>query len=143
VHGGVSFADVLETKLGTCTDVPPSRGQSNGRSMPPPLFLFGGARVHFAWTPYASIGKGPARRARPSATLTAAEQRAFAALNDLGADLDDAMSSADLRRAFRRLAREHHPDRHPDSSDDEKVRLSRLFAALTDHYRLLAASMTR
>jgi hypothetical protein len=80
-------------------------------------------------------------RPRPTPVLTGLQRRALGALNDLGADLDDTLASSDLRHAFRKLARQYHPDRHPDGSDAEKMRLSRVFAELTDHYRLLAAAL--
>jgi len=82
---------------------------------------------------------------RPVATattrLTALEARAMAALNALGAGLDDTVSPDTLRRAFRQLAHRYHPDRHPGSSGAETARLARLFAEATDHYRLLAAGL--
>jgi hypothetical protein len=109
--------------------------------MTPPLFLFGGPQFLFPSTPYASLGERSTQQARPSATLTALERRALAALNDLGAGVDDTVSSFELRHAFRTLARQYHPDRHTGSGHVETARLSRLFAELTDHYRLLAAAL--
>ena len=73
--------------------------------------------------------------------LTLLERRALAALNRLGAGLDEALSSDTLRRAFRRLAHRYHPDRHPGSSPAESARLARLFAEATAHYRVLAAAV--
>jgi hypothetical protein len=109
--------------------------------MTPPLFLSGSPRFHFSSTPYGSIAERPVQRVRPSVTLTPLEQRALAALNDLGASVDDTVSRSDLRHAFRRLARQYHPDRHAGIGNAETVRLSRLFSALTGHYRLLAAAL--
>jgi hypothetical protein len=78
---------------------------------------------------------------RTRLALSAAQRDALAALNAMGAALDDAMSSAEMRSAFRRLAHQCHPDRHPGSSTAEQASLSRQFAALTDHRRCLAAAL--
>ena len=77
----------------------------------------------------------------PAIRLTRLEARAVEALNRMGAGLDDRVSLDTLRRAFRRLARRYHPDRHPGTSAVEQDRLARLFAEATDHYRLLAAAL--
>jgi hypothetical protein len=82
----------------------------------------------------------PVRTAR---TLSPRQRRAVDAMAALGARLDDDFTAAELRRAFRRLAREYHPDRHPASSASETARLSRLFADLSDHYRCLLALFER
>jgi hypothetical protein len=74
---------------------------------------------------------------RTSRSLNPRQQRAVDAMTALGARLDGDFTAAELRRAFRRLAREYHPDRHPDSTPSETARLSRLFADLSDHYRCL------
>jgi hypothetical protein len=73
--------------------------------------------------------------------LTTLEARALAALNALGAGLDDTVSPETLRRAFRRLAHRYHPDRHPGSGAVEAAHLARQFAEATAHYRLLAAGL--
>jgi len=65
------------------------------------------------------------------------------ALNALGADLGEYLSVNTLRRAFRRLARRYHPDRHPGSGAAELHRLACLFAEATEHYRVLAAALAR
>lgn len=49
----------------------------------------------------------------------------------LGAD------AAEVRRAFRRLAAEHHPDRHPDATAAELADLVRQFSRLTAAYHTL------
>lgn len=48
-----------------------------------------------------------------------------------GAPLDE------VKRAWRRLARDLHPDRHPDASDDERRALEARFRAVADAYRRL------
>jgi len=157
MHGGPTFADVLEATLGAHAEVPPSRAQWSNRPITPPLFVFGdtghtGQRhVHpvsydsalfdapsHGPTSYAATEEPPAWRVQPAPIVLAPhEQEALAALNVLGAGLDEGLSPTDLRRAFRRLAHRYHPDRHPGSSHTEQERLARLFAEMTDHYRLL------
>ncbi len=71
--------------------------------------------------------------------LAAGQRRALCALVNLGADLRDDFTAAELRTAFRALARRYHPDSHPHCSSAAKTRLSRQFAEISDHYRLLLA----
>jgi hypothetical protein len=80
------------------------------------------------------------RRAR---TLQPLEQTALARLNELGACLSSDYSARELKRAFRLLARQYHPDRHSSSGTAEQARLAHLFSALTDHHRQLAAALER
>ena len=79
----------------------------------------------------------------PKFRLTTLEARALAALNALGADLDDSVCPETLRKAFRRLAHRYHPDRHPGIGATETARLARQFADATAHYRPLAAGLDR
>jgi hypothetical protein len=147
VRDRVTFADVLDAELGMCAEVPASRGAWSNRVITPPLFIFGHTGVDLRPAAYAPVEEPPVLRARPvppqptRSPLTPLEQQALAALNDLGAGLDDGVSSAGLRCAFRRLAHRYHPDRHPGSSRVEQERLSRLFVETTEHYRLLAAAL--
>lgn len=46
---------------------------------------------------------------------------------------------AEVKRAYRRLARSVHPDLHPDATDDERRSLEIRFMRLTDAYRTLVA----
>lgn len=48
-------------------------------------------------------------------------------------DADDAQ----IKKAFRRLARELHPDRHPGASEEELRDLERRFAEVNAAYRRL------
>ena len=70
------------------------------------------------------------RRAEP----TPGEQRAFVALESLRACPVD-FTPAELRAAFRRLARRYHPDRHPHAGLVETAQFSRAFAAVEANYR--------
>jgi hypothetical protein len=45
----------------------------------------------------------------------------------------------EIRRAFRRLARELHPDLHPKATDEERRALSLRFAEVSEAYRTLVA----
>jgi hypothetical protein len=75
-------------------------------------------------------------RARRSAKLAAplSDEKA-AAYRTLGlAPLADAES---VQRAFRRQAREVHPDRHPAATPEERTRLLSRFAALSAAYHVL------
>lgn len=69
--------------------------------------------------------------------LTPRQQEALGRLVDLGAQLGDDFSEHELRRAFRTLAREYHPDRHPGCTEFDRARLSRTFATAHEAYRLL------
>jgi hypothetical protein len=159
-----TFADLLEAEL-NCTNVPHAFGWQN-RPLTTPLFVFAhsgpagqSGGVGPRYTPPSDPPRGPVgpmyvptpeerarlRSARPTSRtirLSGLERRALAALNSLGAGLDENLSPSSLRRAFRELARRYHPDRHPGSSPAEQERLARVFVEATEHYRVLAAAMT-
>jgi DnaJ-domain-containing protein 1 len=46
---------------------------------------------------------------------------------------------AEVKRAYRQLARSFHPDAHPHATDDERRVLQARFSAITDAYRALVA----
>jgi DnaJ-domain-containing protein 1 len=46
---------------------------------------------------------------------------------------------AEIKRAYRRIARTVHPDLHPDASDAERRALETRFAEVTEAYRTLVA----
>ena len=77
------------------------------------------------------------QRPRVRRTLMPHEQRALDYLVGLGASLDSDFTDAELRSAFRALAREYHPDRHPDSSQQQREHLSALFRRLRQAYEHL------
>lgn len=61
----------------------------------------------------------------------------LSALRTLG--LGAQAAEGDVKRAYRRLVREYHPDLHPDATHDERRELSVRFAAVTAAYRSLVA----
>lgn len=64
-----------------------------------------------------------------------AQRTDFTAYAVLG--LGHEASSEEVRRAFRRLASEVHPDRHPNASVEERARLLRRFAELSAAYHAI------
>jgi hypothetical protein len=88
-------------------------------------------------SPSARPAVAPPRRGSATRQLTAAQREALDAMNALGARLEPDFSVADLRRAFRHLARRCHPDARFDAGPAERARLTRLFAAMQDAYRCL------
>jgi hypothetical protein len=79
----------------------------------------------------------PPHRTSATRLLTAAQRDALNAMNELGAGLTPEFTTADLRRAFRSLARRCHPDARFDAGPAERARLTRVFAAMQDAYRCL------
>jgi hypothetical protein len=80
-------------------------------------------------------------QARPRRTLTPRQHDALRALWGLGARLGADFTEPELRSAYKSLARRYHPDSHPDGSEAEVARLARIFANLTDCYRLLLSAV--
>jgi hypothetical protein len=88
------------------------------------------------------------RRARERATTGASNPRPAAASEGQGPGrgrptpwqalgLPPGAASADIKKAYRRLARAVHPDLHPDATDGERRVLSARFSVLTEAYRAL------
>jgi|WetSurMetagenome_2_1015567.scaffolds.fasta_scaffold90697_4 hypothetical protein len=153
------FTRILDEKLAAEGFAAASRRVFDGprtdswRPGPRPVFLFGDLRSGFTAGParpatvlgastWTSVyGAGPEAPPRPAPRLrrlTAIQRQAVEALRTLGADsLTADYSDAELKSAFRALARKLHPDRHPSSSDAERARLSRAFSSACDAYRTL------
>ncbi len=98
---------------------------------PPPLsapeFLYGRPRARGAGGGGARPQGGSTRAARSSA----GPWRVLGVPQDAGQE--------EVRRAFRRLAAESHPDRFPRASDAERRALSRRLSELTSAYHQLLA----
>ncbi|MBK7581723.1 MAG: J domain-containing protein [Myxococcales bacterium] len=76
----------------------------------------------------------PVGTAPPTPGRDRARSQAFAVLG-LAADAP----RDSVQRAFRKLARAAHPDRHPAASSEERAELLKQFAALSAAYHLLVA----
>jgi hypothetical protein len=116
----VSFSDLLDERLAglPVEDTPPAARRAY---LPPTLGFF----------PF------EVRTPRRIRMLSPRQERAFGQFVRLGAPIGRNFTDAELRSAFRMLARDYHPDRHPHSSDPEKSRLSVLFQELMDAYEHL------
>ena len=90
------------------------------------------------WSERARACAMPARR-----VLSAREQEAVAEMETLGARLPVDFTFDELRRAFRTLALEYHPDRHAQSTTRDKAQLGQLFTRAREAYRVLAGLFTR
>src|SRR5690606_1985952 len=75
-------------------------------------------------------------QSRASTTRRPPRYRRDGALHVLG--LDASSTDAEIRQAFRRLARDHHPDRHPDATSEERVRLKVQFAQISRAFHVLS-----
>jgi hypothetical protein len=158
-----SFAEKLDEALGAAHDDTPQADRFVYLPVSAAPFVFVYSRpagsVAAMGAPATPAAAAGARRAyeRPAGSmrgpvavptgliraLTPRQQRAFDAMTALGAGLRGDFEAADLRRAFRQLAREFHPDTHPDCTPAELAHLSRTFADLHDHYRCLLAIFDR
>jgi hypothetical protein len=142
---GRRFADVLdslleEPRVGT---VPPLtyRPVFSGT----PLYTLGVERIELNrfWATQEPYGAtAPSARSAPPPTravrsLSPGERSALETFVRLGASLDTAFTARELRSAFRTLAQQYHPDRHPHAAPAETLRLGSAFADLAAAYGVL------
>jgi hypothetical protein len=150
------FGDVLERALAAAAEggrwaAPPERRPHAGPPPVPPFsfaahphpFLGVAARCRsrFPCAAYGVPATAAPTRCRVPRQLSAAERRAANQLRRLGATgLDDDFSTADVKRAYRVLARRFHPDAHPDATDAERAYLADAFGRITTAYHELTRS---
>lgn len=75
--------------------------------------------------------------------LSPAQRDALTALRRLGAAIADEFDASQLKAAFRRLALELHPDRHPGADLGRREWLGTRFAVLCEAYRTLSEPLPR
>jgi DnaJ-domain-containing protein 1 len=99
---------------------------------------------HSPLTPREFLFGRPRARARaqqreaPRALPPAADAQRRAAYQELG--VEPGADEATLRKAFRKLAASHHPDRYPRASTREKALLAQRFSRISEAYHRLARS---
>ncbi|HEY3381741.1 MAG TPA: J domain-containing protein [Vicinamibacterales bacterium] len=155
----MTFGRILDEKLNDDSFAWSSPRTTNApsaswRPSPQPVFLFGDFLSGFTadagrlssqpgrptWFPAYEPPQPPRR---PVRHLSATEQQALDCLRGMGAQsLHADFTDAEVKSAFRALARKFHPDRHPGSGDQERARLARAFASVCDAYRTLAGTVT-
>jgi hypothetical protein len=97
------------------------RGSLSERPLEPREFLFGRRRAR-------------ERAASPPPSPSAADLSAWHVLG-----LPPGAREADIKRAYRRLARSVHPDLHPEATADERRALEARLVTLNEAYRVLVA----
>jgi hypothetical protein len=127
-----SFAHVLD-RLIDAGPRPSSTATTAGILTAPLLFV--------DFTPAPRVAPTP-RAPRPRRRLNALQQIAVEVLRREGATLTDDFTNAELKGTFRRLARELHPDMHPDASIERRTALAVRFAEVRDAYEQLLKSRT-
>jgi DnaJ-domain-containing protein 1 len=111
------------------------RGALVDAPLEPSDFLVGRKRARDrAYEP----ASGTRRTARPSSGLPGSiDTVRIVAYRALG--LSTSAPPEEIKRAYRRLVREYHPDLHPDATHDERKTLSARFAEVTAAYKSLVA----
>jgi hypothetical protein len=122
---------LADARVGYRVAIRTPRGALTDRPLAPNEFLQGRRRARDRSTEHTSEVRIRTFRVDP---------RRAAALRTLGLPDDgEAVDPGDVKRAYRKLARETHPDLHPAASDEERRHLSVRFAAATAAYQTLVA----
>jgi hypothetical protein len=136
-----AFVDVLDEALDGYAPEPASRARGAGLGFATPsIFLFQAGLPSTRAESFATVPPSPPPPRRPRRTLSPGQQHALDAFAQFGARLGVDFTDTELRRAFRALAFEYHPDRHPGSSDCQKAYLSVRFSQLHDAYESLKSA---
>ena len=134
----------LLTRLGVLEQLPdaqvffrvtvrPPRGALCDDPLRPPEFLSGRIRARDR-----QPGSSPAARRVPyEPPAPSIDPRQLAAMRTLG--IDPGADAVAIKRAYRQLARNYHPDLHPQATDDERRALADRFVAVTAAYQVLVA----
>jgi len=110
---------LTDARLAFRVAVRPPRGTLHDAPLEPREFLHGRRRARERGSP------------RPSAVATPGPWRVLG--------LSPGAGPAEVKRAYRQLARSFHPDVHPHASDDERRALQARFTEITEAYRALVA----
>lgn len=91
------------------------------------------------WPVAPVVPPGVAAAARPRRTLLPAERNALEWLRQCGEPgLPDDFTPDELKRAYRRLARRYHPDRHIGADQPTRSALAATFHRIHEAHRLLS-----
>lgn len=122
--------------------VRPPRGALVDDPLRPPEFLSGRRRSrdnHTGATPPTPASRRTTGSRSPDAASSGvyADPRQLAAMRVLG--VPPGADATVIKRAYRRLARDFHPDLHPQASDAERRALAERFVEVTAAYQTLVA----
>lgn len=126
--------DISDAQVFYRVTVRPPRGALVDAPLGASEFLAGKKRARDRAEP----SSGSYRSPRPSSGLPGSvDVGRLVACRTLG--VSAAAPTDEIKRAYRRLVREYHPDLHPEATSDERRVLSTRFAEVTAAYRALVA----
>jgi len=127
--------DLVDAQVHYRVTVRPPRGALVAEPLDAPEFLTGKKRARDRAP---SSSSASSRSARPSSGLPGSfDTTRLVAYRALG--LSAGAPADDIKRAYRRLVREYHPDLHPEATHEERRALSVRFSEVTAAYRSLVA----